>query len=178
MHAALWAITGLILMLLGLAGLVILIGLALPRGHTATSRAVVSATPEAVWEALTDYESMPQWRPELTRVEPLADGRRGWIEHSKFGRLPMVIETAEAPRLLVGRIADDKLPFGGTWTYRLEPEGESRTAVSITEDGEVYNPMFRFISRFIMGYNGTMDAYLRNLGRKFGAEVEPEHVAR
>ena len=176
MHTALWAIAGLVLTLLGLIGLAILIGLALPRGHKATSRAVVQGSPELVWEALTNYEAMPQWRPELTGVEPLPEGRRGWIEHSRFGRLPLVIETAEAPRLLVARVADDKLPFGGTWTYRLEPEGEGRTTVSITEAGEVYNPIFRFVSRFIMGHHGTMDAYLKNLGRKFGAEVEPEHV--
>jgi hypothetical protein len=30
----------------------------------------------------------------------------------------------------------------------------------ITEEGEVYNPIFRFVSRFIMGHTATIDSYL------------------
>ena len=46
----------------------------------------------------------------------------------------------------------------------------------MAEDGEVYNPIFRFVSRFVMGHHATMDRYLRNLGRKFGGEQQPVHV--
>ena len=65
------------------------------------------------------------------------------------------------------QIADKKLPFGGTWTYEVSPEaGGAR--LRITEDGEIRNALFRFLSRFVFGYNATMDTYLRDLGRKFG----------
>ncbi len=37
------------------------------------------------------------------------------------------------------------------------------TRVRVTEDGEVYNPLFRFVSRFIMGHTATMDRYLDDL---------------
>ena len=42
----------------------------------------------------------------------------------------------------------------------------SGTRVSITERGEVYNPIFRFLSRFVFGHTGTMETYLRDLARK------------
>jgi len=159
-------------------GTMALVGRRLPVAHSATVRAVIPAAPEAVWEALTDWRRMPEWRPELKRVEPLEDaaGRAGWVERSRHGRLPMVIETAEPPHLLVGRIVGDRLPFGGTWTYRLAPAAEGATEIAITEDGEVYNPLFRFMARFVFGHHATMAAYLKSLGRRFGAEVAPERA--
>jgi uncharacterized protein YndB with AHSA1/START domain len=178
MHWILWVIVGLVCALIGAIGVVILVGVALPQGHSATSRITIDAPAQAVWDALTDYQTMPQWRPELTKVEPFTSdtGAHGWIEHTRHGAMPLVIESAEPPRLLVGRIADDTLPFGGAWTYQLTPDGEGTTVVSITEDGEVYNPIFRFVSRLVMGHHRTMEMYLKNLGRKFGAEVHPERI--
>ncbi|HSR42141.1 MAG TPA: SRPBCC family protein, partial [Longimicrobiales bacterium] len=82
----------------------------------------------------------------------------------------MTIETVEAevPTRLVTRIADEDLPFGGTWTYELEPTGDGRTRVTITEDGEVYNPVFRFMARFVFGHTATMDTYLDGLEARMG----------
>ena len=37
---------------------------------------------------------------------------------------------------------------------------------TITEDGEVYNLIFRFMSRFVFGHTATMDAFLKNLERR------------
>jgi hypothetical protein len=48
--------------------------------------------------------------------------------------------------------------------------------VRITEDGEVYNPIFRFMSRFVFGHTHTMDAYLRALGKATGQEVKTQEV--
>ena len=68
------------------------------------------------------------------------------------------------------RIADDTLPFGGTWTYELAPEGAG-TRLTITEDGVVRNVVFRFLSRWVFSHTATLEKYLRALGRKFGEEV-------
>jgi hypothetical protein len=40
--------------------------------------------------------------------------------------------------------------------------------LSITENGEVYNPAFRFVSRYIMGHAATVDAYLKAVAPKLG----------
>ena len=37
------------------------------------------------------------------------------------------------------------------------------TRLTITEDGEVYNPLFRFVSRFIMGHTSSIDRYLADV---------------
>jgi hypothetical protein len=68
------------------------------------------------------------------------------------------------------RIADKDLPYGGQWTYELEPQG-LQTALRITEDGEIYNPVFRFVSRFVMGHTATIDNYLRALASRTGDSI-------
>ena len=40
----------------------------------------------------------------------------------------------------------------------------------IREDGEIYNPLFRFLARFAFGYNGTIDTYLKSMAKKFGEQ--------
>ena len=57
------------------------------------------------------------------------------------------------------------LLFGGTWTYELTPVGRA-TLLRITERGEVYNPVFRVMSRFVFGHTATIDAYLAALGAR------------
>ncbi len=57
------------------------------------------------------------------------------------------------------RIADTNLPYGGTWTYELKQAGVAATEITITEDAEVYNLLFRFVSKFILGHTATIDRY-------------------
>ena len=72
------------------------------------------------------------------------------------------------------RIADDTLPFGGTWTFELAPEGTG-TRLRITERGFVKPPPFRFIAKFFLGYTKTIEGYLGDLSQKTGASspIEP-----
>jgi len=72
------------------------------------------------------------------------------------------------------RISTENLPYSGTWTFSLRAN-DGITIVQITEDGQVYNPVFRFVSRFILGQTHTMDAYLRALGKATGQEIEVTH---
>jgi hypothetical protein len=80
--------------------------------------------------------------------------------------MTFIAARSEPPRLLVARIADPDLPFGGTWTYDIAPAGGG-SRVTITEDGEIYNPLFRFVARFILGYEGTIASYLAALEKRF-----------
>jgi hypothetical protein len=99
---------------------------------------------------------------------PDRDGKASWVETMSGGRIPMYFERMERPSLLVARIADPSLPFGGTWTYRIAPAAGG-SDLAITEDGEVYNPIFRFMSKFVFGHTATLDTFLRNLQAKAGA---------
>jgi uncharacterized protein YndB with AHSA1/START domain len=154
------------------AAVVAFVGSRVPLKHTASRQGRFPVPPEAVWKAITDVDAFPSWRPDVKRVEHLPDrgGRKIWVEHGSSGRIPLIVDRAEAPRLLVLRIADPDLPFGGTWTYEIAAAAGG-TTLTITEDGEIYNPLFRFMARFVFGYDKTMATYLASLDKHLQKSV-------
>jgi polyketide cyclase/dehydrase/lipid transport protein len=145
----------------------LIVGWSLPVKHTASQRATFAAPPDTVWKVLTDVEAFPQWRGDVSKVErlPDRDGRTAWVEDGKNGRITFAVERTDPPRLLVTRIADPNLPFGGSWTYEIAAASGGST-VTITEHGEIYNPIFRVMSRFVFGYDSTMASYLEALHKR------------
>ena len=91
------------------------------------------------------------------------DGYASWVEG--YEPIKVRVEEALAPSRFVTRIDDRDQPFGGTWTFTLVPEGPG-TRVTIVEHGEVYNPIFRFMSRFVFGHTATMQTFLRSLANR------------
>jgi uncharacterized protein YndB with AHSA1/START domain len=178
--------------LIGVLVLVIaMVGLALPQDHVAARTVRVRQTPEQVFAIISDVENMPTWRPDVTRVEmlpPDADGRTIFREHTGDA-VTYRVEVSQPPRRRVVSIADKNLPYGGTWTYIVAPVSSTSslsstsstsstplTQITITERGEVYNPFFRFVSRFVLSHHATIDAYLVALGKKLGESVTPENA--
>jgi len=153
-----------VLSLGGIFAIMALIGIILPKGHSVSRTTRVQMPPDALYNLLTDVDRYPTWRSDLKRLERMPDreGKPAWVETMSTGRVPMYFERMERPSLLVGRIADPSLPFGGTWTYRIAP-AQNGSDLTITEDGEVYNPLFRFMSRFIFGHTATIETFMRNL---------------
>ncbi|MBM3728527.1 MAG: hypothetical protein FJW40_24265 [Acidobacteria bacterium] len=147
------------LKLVGLVLLVVVAGVTvagwlLPREHKATRMVRLTggegASPERVFETVAAVQQ--PWRGDLERIEelPPVEGRRRWREHWKSGDA-ILMETVESrfPGRLVTRIADEDLPFGGTWTFEITAVAGG-TEVRITEAGFVGNPVFRFISYFFI----------------------------
>jgi len=161
--------------LVGLLILVAIVGAMLPRDHVASVTATIAGAPDKVWAALTDAASYPTWRSDVRKVEVLSTSPLTWKEHTKQGDMTLATEIVEPPTRLVGRIQDKGMPFGGAWEYRIAPvAGDAgKSVVTITERGWVSNPVFRFVSKFVIGHYSTLDTYLRALGRKFGTEVIP-----
>jgi uncharacterized protein YndB with AHSA1/START domain len=142
------------------------VGYALPVAHVASRGATFAQPPERLFAVLTDLESFPKWRSDVKAVELLAQGPpKRWRERGGNGDITFELVEVQPPAHLISRIADTDLPFGGTWTYELLPEG-SGTRLTITERGEVYNPLFRFMSRFVFGHTATMDQFLANLKKR------------
>lgn len=158
--------------LVGLVALMALIGLALPRGHVAARRVVLTRPPEAVWAALTDLDAQPRWRRGLEKVERL-DERR-FRETTRHGAITFELVDERPRELRVTRIADAALPFGGRWIYELAADGGG-TRLTITEDGFIKNPVFRFLARTVFSPSATLEAFLRDLAAHLGvaAAVEP-----
>ncbi len=167
---------GLAVILLAVA-VVVGVGSSLPVKHVASVRAEYGVSPAEVYQAISDHARHPDWRPSVDRIEelPPRDGRPAWQEIASSGPLPMELVESDPPRRMVTRILSEGMPFGGTWTYELTPVAAG-TQLTITEMGEVYSPVFRFVSRFIMGHYGTATTYLQDLGRKFGKDVAVEVV--
>lgn len=68
---------------------------------------------------------------------------------------------------LVTRIVPKDLGYSGSWTYVITPV-DGGTMLQITENGEVPNPVFRFLSRYVFGHTATMDQYLASLEKQLG----------
>lgn len=161
----------------GLAGLILLvtlIGGLLPADHVASRTLTLPQTPEAVWQVVTDFAQQPQWFSEVTSAERLPDqnGRARWRE--KFGgNMEATLEVIEEqpPQRMVRKIVGDDLPFGGQWEYKIKPLAAG-CQLTVTERGFVRNPLFRFMSRFVFGYNATLEKYLQALAAKFGVPAQ------
>lgn len=175
---ALWIVGGAI----SIVAIIAIIGAMLPKGHVATRAAKFREKPDAVWSAITTFKDYPKWRPGLQSVEELSTsaGHSVWLERTGTGwnaeeipyqLMESVPPVGGTPGRMVARIADPKLPFGGSWTYEVTAAADGGTVLRITEQGEVYNPIFRFVSRVFMSKTKTMDDYLNALGKKFRETV-------
>ncbi len=168
--AVLWFAGGLMLTVIGL---VCSIGALLPRDHVATGSVLVPRTAEAIWPLLRDSAQIPTWRKLVTKVE-VVEGPPGapqcWVEHSGDA-LRLRLESSDEPRQFVMRIDDERLPFGGTWTVELTPEGGA-TRVRVTERGFVKLPPMRFVSYFLIGQKTALHGYLRDLSAHLGGPKE------
>ena len=155
--------------LVAIAAVVTAIGWRLPVRHRVEREAVFPIAREGLFALLSDVERFAEWRSGMKRVErrPAVDGRARWLEAGGDGEILYELVESVPGERLVTRIADPRLPFGGTWTYELadaELGGAGRgTRLRITEDGEVFNPVFRFISRFVFGHGRTIERYLADL---------------
>ena len=164
-----WIIWTLVILVAAIA-VVTLIGWLLPVKHEASRSARFNQPPEKVYAAVADVGGYAAWMDGVSRVEMLepANGRTRFREHMNTGPIVMEIAEATPPNRFVTAIADPDQPFGGTWTFEIVPDS-SGTRLTITEQGEIYNPIFRFMARFVFGYTGTMEGFLRSLEKKLAA---------
>jgi hypothetical protein len=150
---------------------VVVIGSLLPKRHVVSRSASYRATPERLFSLVAGPQD---WRPDVLRCEavPPVDGRELMRETTRDGKtVTYELLDRMPPWSVKRRISTANLPYSGTWTFSLRAN-DGMTVVQITEDGQVYNPVFRFVSHFILGQTRTMDAYLRALGKATGQEIE------
>jgi Polyketide cyclase / dehydrase and lipid transport len=154
--------------LVGAAFMVVLIGFLLPKQHVASRAIALRRKPADVFQLISDFQAAPSWRSDVKQIEllPPSEGHIRYREKGADGTITMEIVESNPPARMITRIADKGLPFGGIWIFDISPT-VAGCRLNITERGEIYNPVFRFVSRFLMGYHRTLDAYLQNVSRKF-----------
>jgi hypothetical protein len=114
------------------------IGSLLPRNHKASRTLRLTLPPADVWPVL--------------------------IQATEASDVPVDVLERDPPRRLVTRVTEKEKNFGGTWTITIAPT-PSGSDITITEDGWVANPIFRFASRFIIGHHATMDPLLKQVAK-------------
>ena len=155
-------------------GLMALIGSQLPSAHTASRSIVLRQTRPNVYAVIRDFKSAPAWRNDVKSIDVTeTPGQKlHFIEHGSDDVSYEVVEEVPNQRI-VTRILNTDLGYSGQWTYELTDE-KGGTRVKITEDGEVSNVLFRFMSRYIFGHTSSIDSYLTALGKKFGETTSPQ----
>jgi uncharacterized protein YndB with AHSA1/START domain len=167
MRILLIAVGGVLVLILA----VVVIGARLPKRHVVSRAASFRATPEQLFALIAGPQN---WRPDVVRFEAVPDvgGRELVRETTRNGEtITYEILDRKPPESIERRITTENLPYSGAWFFSLRPE-DGGTTVRITEEGEVYNPVFRFVSRFVLGHTQTIDAYLRALGKATGQEIQ------
>ena len=156
-----------------IVGSVAVIGLTLPQDHIVSRTARLSATPDSVWGIITNVPDFPKWRKDVKSVEVVQGATLfTWREHMSHSNLTFEATTLEPPAHLVAHIVGKSEGFGGSWDYQIEPDG-SGSKITITENGQVYNPIFRFVSTYVIGQTATIDKYLSFLAARTGDTYEP-----
>jgi uncharacterized protein YndB with AHSA1/START domain len=164
---------------IGLVAVMALIGAFVPRDHRATSTVTLRQPPDSVWTVVRDLGGIPAWWPEIKESvrQPDKNGQEVWRQKMSGWDVPLIVIESTPGRRLVTQIDTSAGgAFGGTWTYELVPDSVGGgTKISVTEAGWIGNPIFRFLSRFVFGYYGSLDAYLRSLGKRFREDARPTH---
>lgn len=158
-----------------LVGIMALIGSRLPKSHVASRSIVLCKPPQEVYAVVRDFSSIPKWRSDVKQVEVEAP-QGGPVYFREIGRHDTVNYelTEDIPgQRMTTRIRDTDLGYSGQWTYFFAPE-KGGTRLTIREDGEVSNVLFRFMSRFIFGHTATIDSYLTSLATHFREDAKPE----
>ena len=174
MKLLIYIVVGIVAGLLVLAGIIALIGSRLPKAHVASRSILLHRSPQDVYAVVRDFESAPKWRGDVKRIEVDAQPAKQiyFREEGKNGTINYELAEDVPAQRMVTRIRDTDLGFSGQWTYQFAPENGG-TRVTIREDGEVSNVIFRFMSHYIFGQTATIDSYLTSLAKHFGEDVKP-----
>lgn len=175
MKLLIYIVVGVVGCVILLVGIMALIGSQLPKTHVASRSILLRKPPADVYAVVRDFSSAPKWRSDLKQVD-VETSQGGPVYFREVGKNDTInyelIEDVPAQRM-VTKIRDTNLGFGGQWTYTFAPENGG-TRVTIREDGEVSNVLFRFMSRYIFGHTATIDGYLGSLAKRFGEEAVPQ----
>jgi hypothetical protein len=135
----------------------------------------IDATPERVWEVLTDFAAYPEWNPFIRKIEgEAAPGSTLEVRmESPGGRAmtfkPTVLEVAPRRELRwLGRVLAPRV-FDGEHSFRIEPIDDSRVRfVQAERFSGVLVPLF---SKTLEKTRGGFTAMNEALKRR--AEVTP-----
>jgi hypothetical protein len=132
---------GLVMLVAG----IVAAGAMLPRNHKASRTLRLTRSPAEVWPLL--------------------------LQATQASDVPVDVLESRPPHRLVTRVTEQETNFGGTWTIAIDAVPPSGSSVTITEDGWVANPIFRIVSRLVIGHHATMDGMLKKVAAGLNEEA-------
>jgi len=153
---------------------IVVAGALLPEEHHASRTLITKQTPQVLWDTINDHANEQNWRSDVANVKSLGerDGKPVWQENYKDGNTVTLITTeSKPPTRMVRELTDLEGPFSGRWEIDIVPTA-SGSNITVTEIGKVSNPVFRFVSKFIIGHTTFMERYLKGLAGKFGEQPQ------
>lgn len=155
-------------LLVGSLVLIWVAGSNLPPSHSASVSRIIVAEPQQAFDTLIDFKGYARW---LTGVEKVSmdwsPTRKRYTLTDSDGAVTYEVIELMAPTTLKTLIISKDMPYGGSWLFTVESqpvEGDRNvTRVTIQEEGEIYNPAFRFFAFYSFGYTSSMESFLRDL---------------
>jgi ribosome-associated toxin RatA of RatAB toxin-antitoxin module len=132
----------------------------------------IDATPQACFDALTDYERLPEWQGAVKSIEVLerdAEGRGRVVAYEIDAKLKTVRyrlrQVYEEPRRVASEyLGGDFRDFSGEWRFLAREGGGTRAELDLTIDP----------GRFVPGplRSAISDAVMRRALKDLKAHVE------
>ncbi len=156
-----------------IGGVLYLVGLVLPRTHSATSRTTFVAPPERVFDILADLGSWDEWHPDIASMEQLPEknGHPMWLVIEKEGkRWELEVVESERPMRLYAYL--HRGPDRETFRCELRWFGEG-CVLRVTDQGETRAPLRR-VQRLTRNAHTPLAQFLLAVGRRLGEQANPE----
>ncbi|MEO8435864.1 MAG: SRPBCC family protein [Pyrinomonadaceae bacterium] len=167
-----WLIRVALILLLLIVG-VVAVGFMIPADHRVSRMLQTKQSPQTIWDVINDHDNEPKWRHDVASVQSLGErnGKPVWKESYKDGNtLELATTESKPPTRMVREIAEQG-PFSGRWEIDIQPNGTG-SSVRVTEVGKIPNPVFRFVSKFVIGQTTQMERYLTSLAGKYGEPAQ------
>ena len=129
-----------------------------------SSTAVIQATPDKIWEILTDAPSYPSWNPSVDRVEgTIAPGEtiKVLVKVNPGRAFPVKVTEFKLAEKMVWSGGMPLGLFKGVRTYTLTPEGDGATRFTMRE--EYTGPLLPMIWRSIPDLGPSFEQFATGL---------------
>lgn len=170
-NARSWPVT-----ILAFAVAVASVGFLIPSSHVRSRTAVYSVDAKELWTAISSFDEQSGWRDGVDRVFALPDrnGHATWRETGAEGTREFEVVSETPPRHMVLGFTSDELH--GTWTFQVNEEDSGGARLTLTETGSVPGLPGRLLAYTLDLRGDALDAYLQDLGGRFGGVVEIEVI--
>jgi ribosome-associated toxin RatA of RatAB toxin-antitoxin module len=95
---------------------------------------VVRAEPDAVWDVIADFESYPDWQPDVKEVEVLETDENGWgtkarfVVDAKVMQATLVLAYTYSDQAMSWTLVDGEGVRRNDGTYIVEPQSAGTTS--------------------------------------------------